>query len=273
MKITAGYAKLIIWFWLLGMLCFSGELLLAQDSSAVKPADLLKQLARAYEQFDYARSAELLNIAFRSLDNFPPADKIEIYRYAAFIAFQQGNSTLASNHFWNLLEIDPTYSLDPVETPPKLLTLFQKTKIEYLEDLNRRIRVLQERAVHKPVPWRSFLFPGWEQWHRGYRTRGALLGAAGVISLGGFIYSVVQTGQKKSAYESATDPARAAELYQQYNRFYRNQFYFGYAFFATWAFSQVDLTLWSHPKIRMKLTTGVPRLYQKQLFLSLQASF
>ena len=225
--------------------------LLAQD--ALKPVenDVLSELSKAYNSFDLEKSIKLLNHALTAMDHFPPEKQIEIYKYAAFITFQNGNSALASGYFWNLLSINPTYSLDPVTTSPKLLTLFQKAKIDYLEDMNQRLKALQVEKEPPPLPWRT-LVPGWEQLHRGYRKKGVFLAGAGITTLGGTIYSFYMTRQKKDAYLLATDPQEIKSLYDRYNSFYKKQFYFAYTFAAVWALSQIDLTLWSTPYISIE---------------------
>ncbi|NOY60161.1 MAG: hypothetical protein GXO75_14700 [Calditrichaeota bacterium] len=210
----------------------------------------MQQLAAAYNSFDMSKSAELLNIAMNSLDAFEAADQVEIYKYAGFIAFQNGNSTLAANHFWNLLSIDPTYMLDPVTTSPKVLTLFQKTKIEFLEDMNKRLKTLQLQNT-RSTPWRA-VFPGWEQWRRGYRGKGTALAGAGLVALGGTIYSILKTRKRKNAYLAETNPNKIKVLYNEYNSIYKKQYTFAYALAAVWALSQVDLTLWSQPHISIK---------------------
>jgi len=227
--------------------------LMARESNS-NSDNLVQQLAAAYNSFDMSKSAELLNIAMNSLDAFEAADRVEIYKYAGFIAFQNGNSTLAANHFWNLLSIDPTYMLDPVTTSPKVLTLFQKTKIEFLEDMNKRLKTLQLQTT-RSTPWRA-VFPGWEQWRRGYQGKGIVLGGAGLAALGGTVYSILKTRQRKDAYLSETDPQRIKPLYAKYNSFYKKQYAFAYAFAAVWALSQIDLTLWSHPHISFKTSAS-----------------
>lgn len=240
---------------------------LSQDQNPPLPGNLVDQLKHAYNQFDYDKCAEILNIAFNSFEHFSPSDKVEIYKYAAFIAFQNGNITLSANHFWNLLEINPTYSLNPVTTPPKLLTLFQKTKIEFLEDLNKRLNFIQKKEIKQGAPWRSFIFPGWGQWHRGYKTKGAGLMAGGLVSFGGVIYSLIKTSQSRKDYQSETDPEKIEASYGIYNSNYKKQYYFGYTFAALWAISQIDLVVWSGPKaaIEMALVCETPHVILPQL--------
>lgn len=224
----------------------------SQEKYSQDSGDLVQQLIQAYNQFDYKKSAELLNIAFQSIEKFSAEDRIKIYQYAAFIAFRNGNTTLAGNHFWNLLKIDPTFTADPVTTPPKLLTLFQKTKIEYLEDLNRRLKTVSQQYREREIPWRSVVFPGWEQWHRGYRTKGLVLAGAGALSLAGAVHSMIRANQKKDQYNSATNPQRIRTLYDDYNQYYTRTYYFAYGFIAIWAISQIDVALWSEPHIRLR---------------------
>ncbi|MEJ2636562.1 MAG: hypothetical protein P8184_14870 [Calditrichia bacterium] len=236
-------------------------------------SDLVRQLIDAYNRFDYQKSSELLSIAFQHMDKFPPADQKDIYQYAAFIAFQNGNSTLAENHFWHLLEIDPTYTPDPVTTAPKLLTLFQKTKIEFLEDMNQRLQKIRVPEQKRDIPWRGILLPGWEQWHRGYRSRAAVFIGAAAISAGGFVYSAIQAHNKKSSYEEAATPGAAASFYDDYNQYYRQQYYFGYAFAAVWALSQIDLSVWSHPDATLRLQAAGAQYTRFSPGLSLKIKF
>jgi hypothetical protein len=230
----------------------------SQESDSITGNNIIEQLDQAYNQFDHQRSAELLNAAFNSLDQFSVSDRVEVYKYAAFIAFQNSNNTLTSNHFWSLLELDPNYVLDPVTTSPKLLTLFQKTKIEFLEDMNRRLEVIEGEKNETDFAWRAFIFPGWEQWHRGYQTKGSILVSAGLISVGGLVYSSVMASQKRNDYLDSQDPEEIAIIYDEYNTHYQRQFYFAYAFIALWSISQLDLALWSQPRLSLGVTFHAP---------------
>ncbi len=241
---------------------------LAQEQSA-EPDDLLLQLQQAYNAFDMQKSTELLNIALNSLDSFTADERVEIFKYAAFIAFQNGANTLAANHFWRLLSVDPTYTLDPVTTPPKALALFQKTKIEYLEDLNKRLQTLQNSSESDAVLNRRFLVPGWEQWHRGYKGKGGALAATAGLSLGGLVFAVYQTGQSRAAYRNEQNPDAIPPLYSQYNRYYKMQYTFGYLFAVVWALSQVDLILWSPPRMQATIS---PKLGRSPLAFGVQLS-
>lgn len=134
---------------------------------------LVEKIISAYEEFNYEETDRFLEVALKEIETFSPQDQIQIYQYAAFRKFQQGESFRSEEYFWKILEIDPTFSLDPLTTSPKILALFQKTKIEFLKDLQQRLTQMEQSVGYNqnPVPWRSLVFPGWEQWHRGYRLK------------------------------------------------------------------------------------------------------
>ncbi|RMF56787.1 MAG: hypothetical protein D6748_12660 [Calditrichaeota bacterium] len=257
---------LLLWIGLI-FLIFPGLVapVFAQHSST-----LVMELETAYQNFDYPETDRLLSLALKEIDSFSLRDKIEIFKYAAFRQFQTGDSFKAAEFFWKLLEIDPTYSLDPVTTSPKLMTLFQKTKLDFLENLNQRISVYQQQLVKQPTPWRTLIFPGWEQYHRGYRWKGALWMTAGTGCLVGTIQAVFRTRQAKQDYEKATNPDDITATYNRYNRLYQSQFYWSYALIGVWISSQIDAYFFSPNKAPASLSfTLSPKLARLSLNISL----
>lgn len=223
-------------------------LLLMISCAAAQPESarsLTQNLIAAYERFDYPEFDRLLEIALAEIETFPPQERRQIYQYAAFRRFQQGEILPAEEFFWKLLEIDPTYSLDPLTTPPKVLALFQQTKVRYLENLQQRLEQLEQSVSHNPVPWRSLVFPGWEQWRRGYRAKGALWAGAGVVCIAGIVQAVIRTGDAKEEYENALEAGEIRDRYQDYNRLYQSQFYWSYAFIGVWLSSHIDALFFS----------------------------
>lgn len=228
------------------LLCCTLLLLTLRVAAQLESArSLAHNLVSAYERFDYPEFDRLLEIALAEIETFPSQEQRQIYQYAAFRRFQQGETLQAENFFWKLLEIDPTYSLDPLTTPPKVLALFQKTKVRYLENLQQRLQQLQQSLSYNPLPWRSLVFPGWEQWHRGYRSKGALWAGAGVVCAAGIVQAVIRTGQAKDAYENALEAEDIRARYRDYNRLYQSQFYWSYAFIGVWLSSHIDALFFS----------------------------
>lgn len=231
---------------------------------------LVQNIISSYNKFDYTETDRLLDIALNEIEKFPPSDQIHIYYYAAFRTFQQGESFQAREYFWKLLDIDPTYSLDPITTSPKILALFQKTKIEYLNNMEERLRKMQKDFTYEPVPWRSLVFPGWEQLHRGYTFKGTLWAVAGSGCLVGLVQSIIRTNQKNDDYLNATIPEVVSQKYEEYNRLYQSRYYWAYGLAAVWLASHVDAMFFSPIKSPAYLSFEIKNQYP---VLSLSISF
>lgn len=230
-------------------------LIIAEVAAQPETAQSLAgNIISAYEAFNYEETDRLLEIALKEINSLSAQDQIKVYQYAAFRQFQQGDNFQAEAYFWKLLEIDPTFNLDQLTTPPKILSVFQKTKIDFLEGLQQRLGQLEQSMNYRPVPWRSLVFPGWEQWHRGYRLKGGLWMAAGAGCLAGIVQAVARTGQKKQEYEGAIAPEDIRAKYDGYNRLYQSQFYWSYAFIAVWLSSHLDALFLSSLKSPSQLS-------------------
>jgi len=222
---------------------------------------LVQNIISSYNNFNYIETDHFLDIALNEIEKFSPPDQIQIYQYAAFRKFQQGEPFQARELFWKLLDIDPTHSLDPVTTSPKILALFQKTKIEYLGNMEERLQKIQKDFMYEPLPWRSLVFPGWEQLHRGYGLKGTLWVVAGSGCLIGLVQSIIRTEQKNDEYRNATVPDVVSQKYDEYNRLYRSRYYWTYGFFAVWLASHVDAMFLSPFKSPAQLSLSIKNQY------------
>ena len=231
---------------------------MAQQSTS---QSLAQNIISSYNSFNYPETDRLISIALNQIEKFSASDQIQIYQYAAFRKFQHSEPFVAREYFWKLLDIDPSYSLDPVTTSPKILALFQKTKVEYLENLKQRFQKMQKDFTYKPMPWRSLLFPGWEQLHRGYRFKGTLWVAAGSGCLIGLVQSIIRTEKKNDEYLSAAVPEVISQKYDEYNRLYQSQYYWAYGFFAVWLASHVDALFFSRTKSAAQLSLAANNQY------------
>lgn len=220
-------------------------------------ASLVERIEASYNDLNYEETDRLLAIAEGAAGNFVPRERLLIWKYAAFRAVQRQQTEAAQDYFWKLLEIDPGFSLDPVTTSPKIIALFQKTKVAYLEALQERLSALESSVLapssspansSPPAPWRAYLFPGWEQLHRGYKTKGAAWAVLGAGALGGTVQALLRARDREQAYDAARDPQTAAARYQDYRRAYKAQFYWAYALAAVWLGSNIDAAFFSPRK-------------------------
>lgn len=206
------------------------------------------QIEQAYNNFDFETVDRLLAVAMQSIGNLPANQQTMVLKYAAFRAFQQNQTAIAEDHFRRLLLQNPGYSLDPVSTSPKLLSLFQQVKIAYYEELEQRFNELESGIFPVARPWRSLVFPGWEQWHRGHRVKGALWAGVGVLTLAGTAQSIVRSRGLRDDYLNETDPQQIPQRFQEYRDVYQSQFYWSYALLACWLSAHVDALFFTNDR-------------------------
>ncbi|GAB4327978.1 MAG: hypothetical protein Kow0037_01950 [Calditrichia bacterium] len=200
---------------------------------------LVLELEKAYRQFDYQKCNQIINTALSGIEKFTTDDKITIYEIAGLVAYNNDNLAVAENHFWNLLEIDPTFEMDPLIVSPKHITFFNKVKIEYLAEMNRRLKVMEEAWEKERPSVLEFIVPGVSQLKRGATKSGVwFLGSSGIM-LGGLIHSIWDTKRKKSDYEGQNDAEKINALYDKYNSAYKRQYYWGYALLGNWVLSRL----------------------------------
>lgn len=202
---------------------------------------LLASVQTLYENGAFV-SAELE--ARRLLDQEGLSDSAHILaeQYIAFSLIAQGKNPAAVEYFVSILRVDSTYSLDPLLTSPKIMTVYEQGKR----------RFTRERAVASPpvlVPvepppsgpsFRLLLFPGWDQVHQGRTTKGTLLLSAGALSLGSFVTFDVLRRSAREDYLSAASPEEATARYDDYDRYYKAEYYSAAAFVAVYLYSAFD---------------------------------
>ncbi|MCB0313561.1 MAG: hypothetical protein KDH84_09905, partial [Calditrichaeota bacterium] len=111
------------------MVFFSRQVLTALLLAAALPlwgqegesASLVERIEASYNDLNYEETDRLLAIAEGAAGNFVPQERLLIWKYAAFRAVQRQQTEAAQDYFWKLLEIDPSFSLDPVTTSPKII--------------------------------------------------------------------------------------------------------------------------------------------------------
>lgn len=213
-------------------------LIVAQNSvadSTLKAANKL-YIAGSYD------SAELASR--RLLEQGPLSDslQVEAERIIAFSLVAQGKPVLAREHFEQILAISPRFQLDQVLTSPKILTVFQEAKL-HSPDAQRADRDDHGGYEGTGVSFRTVVFPGWEQYHRGQTVTGASFAGAGVLALGSAITFEFLRANARNDYLAATQPSDIGSKYLAYNRYYRGEVYSFVAFAVIYIASEFDVFL------------------------------
>jgi hypothetical protein len=212
--------------------------------SSVRIDSLLTLVRDLYEQGSYL-SSEVE--ARRILDNrsLPDTSRVRAEQYLAFSLVAQAKNAGAVEHFVTILKMDSTFSLDPILTSPKILSVFAEARRQFgslhISD-SPRLKSPQG-ATGYAVTFRTVLFPGWEQAYQGRTIKGYTLIGAGILSLGATLYCDRERRSAEDEYLAANTPDLAASKYTRYNNFHKAEYYSLGAFLAIYVYSQLDAFL------------------------------
>lgn len=103
------------------LILFSGEVARGDSGD-----DLFSQGMKAYENGDFQGSIDKLSKAVHLLQG--DRERIDALKTIAFAYMAFLKKEEARQQFCNILELDPTFQLDPIMTPPKILAVFGEAK-------------------------------------------------------------------------------------------------------------------------------------------------
>jgi len=229
---------------------------------------LLATVQALYESGAFV-SAELE--ARRLLDQEGVSDSVRILaeQYVAFSLIAQGKNAQAEEYFIAILKADSTYSLDPLLTSPKIMTVFEQGRRRFSQERSQiSPPVLTPLESPQAGPsFRLLLFPGWDQLHQGRSTKGTVLLSAGALTLGSLVTFDVLRRSAREEYLSATSPEEASARYEDYDKYYKAEYYSAAAFVAVYLYSAFDAFFDLPPRLEaartgdasgVQLTLAVP---------------
>lgn len=135
---------------LLGLLFLLGTVLVVSPAQAQTTLVCERALATAEEQYLDAAYAEALRLVSACLNqpDVPSEQAVSAYRLLALIHLKQDELEEARAAVVNLLGIDPTYTADPINSPPAYVSLVSIVQ----RDLTGR---LDEQAADSTIAGRS----------------------------------------------------------------------------------------------------------------------
>ncbi|MCX6144902.1 MAG: hypothetical protein NTZ35_16985 [Ignavibacteriales bacterium] len=230
----------LLGFVLMCFLSFLGtEAIHAQPTARVD--SILALVQELYEQGSYL-SSEVE--ARRLLENrsLPDSMRVRAEQYLAFSLVAQAKNAAAVDHMVTILRIDSTFTLDPILTSPKILSVFAEARKQYenVKLSEHSPLQLQQRLPDRGVTFRTVLFPGWEQAYQGRSVKGYALMSAGVVTLGAMIYFDRERRSAEEEYLAANTPELASSRYTRYNNYHKAEYYSLAAFLAIYVYSQFD---------------------------------
>lgn len=214
----------------------------------------LNSIKQNYESFEYAKvialSEELIKTGILSENEL-----VSIYVMRAVSFYSLGNETMAKESFIDALKLNKNYSPDPSVISPKIISLFNEVKTNFLKSLSP---VLQKDTVAYKSPTKIFdtgilrnaalrniALPGWGHFYSGNTTKGIIYTALSAATLGSAIYFIGDTNNKEKLYIQEKNLSIINQRYENYNNSYKTRNVLLIAYAAVWIVSQLDLIVWS----------------------------
>jgi hypothetical protein len=211
------------------------------------------KVQQEYAKFNYDKVIKLSDQLIKK-GNISDSLLIELHLMRANVFYSNGTDSLTRKSFENILKINKKYIPDPSITSPKLISIFNEVKVEFIRK-NPDVEIIQpadstrpkqEIKYLAPVPAvsavvKNLFLPGLGQLHHGNLTKGWLNTSVSTLNIGAIIYFTIDANRKQDDYLKETDNILIQQKYDEYNKSFklRNTFIITYA--AIWLYSQIDL--------------------------------
>lgn len=191
----------------------------------------IRSLENDFKNFKYQQVIEkgrfLLADAFTSHE-----DSLVIYQLMLSSAYAVGDTSFAGKIIKSILESDPKFTLNPKNTSPKIIELFEVMKKKYnhsssdtgLKTLPQEKQLLTyPPPLHPGLAVASIILPGSGHSLSGSKYKGYIFSSVSALWMAGSIYAIYQTADKREAYLSAGKEAGFDKLYDSYNSAYKTR--------------------------------------------------
>lgn len=217
------------------------------------PVAVLDSIRTAYQRIDFDAAKTHIEHALDTFDQFSPSQLTDVHTYYARVLFSENDRSGARRQLMFALQLSPTLKLDPLETSPKLLALFDEVLAEMASapaagTAEPAVRYLIVDDPRSGATMRSMVLPGWGQLYKNERRKGALLIGLWSATAGGTLAAAVLRRRAEERYEDALLPADIQDRYRTFNTWHlvRNNLFLSAV--GVWAFSYVDaLLVWKAP--------------------------
>jgi tetratricopeptide (TPR) repeat protein len=233
----------------------------------------IDSLTAKYNSFDYNGAVDVANNLISAKQNFTDDELIIIYVIKGIAHYSLGQLESAKISFTQILNIDESYNLDPINISPKIVSFYNEIKENYTQtiipvepiDLAARVDTVVKidtlfiQPHYAPISSsiiKSIVLPGWGHISTGDNTKGWLLSSAGLAALGSMVYFIFDTDSKRNSYLNEIDQSLIEAKYDKFNTSYkiRNTLIIAYA--AIWLYAQLDLLIFSGDGLLPDLTPG-----------------
>lgn len=213
------------------------------------------KVKRQYEKFEYENVIKYSDQLIEK-GNLNDSLSIEIHLMRANIFYSNGADSSTRKSFENILRIKKNYIPDPDITSPKLISIFNEVKFDYLRKNPEIAQQLDstnqkqptnfvDRNLQRSAVIKNILLPGLGQLHNGSSAKGWITTSASILNLGTLIYFAIDANKKQNDYLMKTDRNLIQLKYDDYNRSYKIRNALIISYVAIWLYSQIDFLFFS----------------------------
>ena len=211
---------------------------------------ILEDIRNAYEGLDFAVAEARITAALAEYEQFTPTELSEIHVIYALIYFARNELPAVESHLAQALQLNPSLTLDTLETPPQVLDLFSSIKQQENDPVATTPAEIRYLIVQDPRPaavMRSMLVPGWGQLYKEERKKGWLLVGLWGATAGGTLIAHANRSRTEKRYLASETQAQAASRYRPFDTWHkiRNNLFMAAA--GIWVYSYIDALLPSQP--------------------------
>lgn len=255
--------------------------LIIQYSTAEAAKTQNSDIVRAYQSFQYNTVISLCQMVIADSSNRDSTEMKDAYLYHGLSGYALGNMEQAFASFIGLLRYDPAYTMDPMNTSPKIIRFFNSIKSEFAKtktpERNRQneLEATANHGISSSSLIYSFFLPGSGHIREEKKTKGWVLASASAITLASTIYYTVDTINKEKEYLNAVDKVDIDQKYKAFNQSFKRRNISALLFGLVWVYTQVDLIL-SEPSLPLtqggdiRLMTSLDQNLNPGLAISIQ---
>jgi hypothetical protein len=208
----------------------------------------LGAVVTAYERGFYEEVVKTGQTALEDTMAFTASDLVYLRTYLAFSLVALGNDDQAVTVFKAILVSKPKLELNPEFVSPKIISVFKRAQLEAAQSQGQS-GVQAGMIFDKGKPqnlsclWRSALWPGWGQYHRGEIKKGRFLKWASLGIAAGLGGLFLGTSLSHQSYLDAKDPDAIESKYGTYNKWYKTRSFGINLAVSFWFYSALDVFL------------------------------
>ncbi len=220
-----------------------------------------EKVKREYDSFEYENVIKYSNVLLKE-KSLPDTLLIDIYLMRAVSFYTLGFEDSTKESFKEILKIKSDYNADPSKISPKLITIFNQVKVDFINTLKTETIPIDSTQISKQKFFdysllrnsliRNIFLPGLGQFSCGLKAKGSLLGALSLINLSAAVYYIYDTNKKENDYLNEVDNLLIQQKYDLYNKSYKTRNILIISYIALWVYSQLDLLFFNDNEIFMK---------------------